>query len=1386
MRYRWALILVAIQLVFVQLHVGASELTPVGFASRDITPEQPVRLSGYGSRTKVMTGVRDRLFVRVMSMGDEEQLCVMVSIEGIAVLADQTERLLKAIRQHHSLDRARLVICSTHSHAAPQMAGGLTNLFRVPPSESEATALKQYRDLVHDQCVDAVNESIANRQPCKISIGTGRADFAVHRRVIKDGSWTGFGVSADGPTDRRVQVMVVRDANDSLRGAVFQYACHCTTLGPSFNEVTGDWAGLAASELETLYEGATFLPVIGCGADANPEPRDSYAAAIDHGHEMAKAVDSVISGQQLQSIDTTPVARFGYAGLSAETPSRDELNDWLEDSNVNRARWARNMLDTWKAKGRLPESYPAPIHTWTFGDQFVWVFLGGEVVVQYQMRLEQELDQFDDVWVAAYTDDVFAYVAAEDMRGPGGYEVDFSMVYYNQPGRWQAGTEDLVVRRVHEILASPVRDEVAKSPEASLGCMRVPEGLRIELVAWEPLVVDPVNLAFAADGSVWVVEMGDYPLNKNGGRVKRLTDTNRDGQLDSAELFLEGLEFPTSVLPWRDGAIVIAAPDIFFARDTDGDGKADERKVLLTGVGHANPQHRASGFEWGLDGKVYFGSGDTDTLGTPGSEPIAVHGADLRWDPDTGDLERLPGSTQFVRSRDRWGRWFGNTNSVPLFHYPIDRYDILSRNPSVPKRRLVLQPGVAPPVYPRSRTVDRFNDLFAKNRFTSACSSIVLRGVGIGDDLLDAAMVCEPVHNLVARFELVDDGPFVTGQRFQADQSHDFITSTDTWSRPVRAIEAPDGSLWIVDMYRKVIEHPQWIPDAWQERLDVRAGEHAGRIYRVCKADADRWQSFNLSAMSVPELVESLNSSNAVVRDLASQQLLWREPRDLRQRVAPLLLAKDPAIRLQAFGLLCAAECEQKEDWRRMFRDEEPHVVAWVVRSAARGNQNARTPFVDFSRQPIPESAIVQHALLVALADSSLPETDEPLKRLVATLAGTPWARNAVSLASSQKAPIALREMLLWVSHRESIAPGEWQELQRCIETLWQTSDVAMRRTILDESIAEVNNELTSLQWMVMLVAARSKDSTADPSALKGAVAQVRKQMTDPEAPIALRLRATQLLGSQLIPASQQLEDLRVMLGADQPGSIREAALAAAYRIQADETATVLLSVWGELVPSERRTAGATLLQRRNWTRRLVDALENGSISIRDLDTATLNGLQNYEDYGVMKRLGTLITKPSQSERKVLVERYTAQIEKRRTNASSGEKLFMDHCAVCHRKSEDASDPLASSIGPPIANLKKWSTGQWVSAVLDPNATVEAKYKQYKVLTKSGQVFAGVVQEQGDLNLRLGLPDGKSIDIARSEIEQLADTRVSMMPEGFEAKLNPDQLGAIIDFLRAE
>ena len=278
-------------------------------------------------------------------------------------------------------------------------------------------------------------------------------------------------------------------------------------------------------------------------------------------------------------------------------------------------------------------------------------------------------------------------------------------------------------------------------------------------------MLDPIAFAWGPDGKLWVVEMGDYPLGvdgkgKPGGRVKFLEDADGDGKYDKATVFLDGLGFPTGVMPWRKGVLVTCAPDIFYAEDTDGDGKADKREVLFTGFGEGNQQHRVNGLVWGLDNWVYGANGDSG--GTIKSiedraRTSTSAAATSASGPTTGELEPRAGQTQFGRSRDDWGNWFGSNNTNPMLalrpRRPLPAPQPARRRPR-PRVQVLGRPAPRRS-FPISRTLPRFNDPHAANHFTSACSPIVYRDDLFGPAFAGNVFVSEPVHNLVHR-EVLD------------------------------------------------------------------------------------------------------------------------------------------------------------------------------------------------------------------------------------------------------------------------------------------------------------------------------------------------------------------------------------------------------------------------------------------------------------------------------------------------------------------------------------------------------------------------------------------------------------------------------------------------------
>jgi putative membrane-bound dehydrogenase-like protein len=416
------------------------------------------------------------------------------------------------------------------------------------------------------------------------------------------------------------------------------------------------------------------------------------------------------------------------------------------------------------------------------------VLLGGELVVDYAVRLRRELRP-DRLWVIGYANSIPGYIPSERILREGGYEGGDAMVYYDWPAPFAAGLEQRIVDVVRELVPPPLclprgTDGTEPSPpDAAQRRFRVADGLAVELVAAEPLCVDPVAIDFGPDGRLWVAEMRDYPSGIDGrgapgGRITVLTDDDGDGRADRASVFADRLPFPTGVTVWRDGVLVCAAPDVLWLRDRDGDGAADERRVVLTGFAAHNEQARVNSLRLGLDGFVYAASGlFGGILTSPAGHAADVRGRDLRFDPDTGAVEPAAGLSQQGRARDDFGNWFGCDSGALLRHYPLSDH-WLARNQDV----AAPPPSVDVPVDAAARRLlvpDAAQQMFALSgpvgAATAACGVDIYRDDVLGADHRGNAFTCEPVHRSVHRLVLEPRGTTFVGRRASGEAEREFL-----------------------------------------------------------------------------------------------------------------------------------------------------------------------------------------------------------------------------------------------------------------------------------------------------------------------------------------------------------------------------------------------------------------------------------------------------------------------------------------------------------------------------------------------------------------------------------------------------------------------------------
>lgn len=428
----------------------------VGVAKVEITPSYPVRLTGYGNRTAEATEVEQPLFAKALAIrsGDAPPV-VLVTVDTLGVSAAMTEAVAARLQKEIDLPRANLAICASHTHSAPALpsVAGLIFSPDLVPAEHRAH-MQQYEGELTTLLGDVALAAHKKLAPAVLAYGFGAAKFAVNRRVLKEGRWSGFGVVPTGAVDHTLPVLTVRDpSGEKVRAILINYACHCTTLGGAFNKLHGDWAGCVQEQLEREHPGCTAMVSIGCGADANPEPRkDDLAIVRAHGDEIAREVAKMLKNKKAWTSIAGPVAtrRESFELPLATLPTREEFERRAATKGPI-AYHAKVQLQRLDAGKKLPTTVPYSAQTWQFGDGPAMVFLPGEVVVDYQLRLKRELDA-KRLWINAYANAAPCYIASKRVLGEGGYEVDASMYYYDQPQHFAPEVEDLIIDRVRELL----------------------------------------------------------------------------------------------------------------------------------------------------------------------------------------------------------------------------------------------------------------------------------------------------------------------------------------------------------------------------------------------------------------------------------------------------------------------------------------------------------------------------------------------------------------------------------------------------------------------------------------------------------------------------------------------------------------------------------------------------------------------------------------------------------------------------------------------------------------------------------------------------------------------------------------------------------------------
>lgn len=429
----------------------------VGVAEIDITPEGPILLAGYGGRKSESEGVLQPLRAKALAFGSDAQgPSILVTVDLIGIQYYMTKEVARRLSNKIGIDPSRFVISAAHTHTGPEIGNLLNHFSRQLPPE-EIGRIDKYLEVLTNKLEQVSLEALKARKPARVEWGQGEVYFAKNRRKVVN--------EKVGPVvDNALPILKISDLDGKLRSVLVSYACHGTTLGGDINKIHGDWIGEAQRIIEERHKGVIAMVSLGCGADANPEPRVTnlqldYAA--QHGKEVADEVDRLLT-TLLHPVTSPPLGRFKIIQLPFEHVPN--VQEFVEQTNAKGSQgyFAKLALDKIARGEAIPTSLTYPITTWTFGNDLAMVFLPGEVVVDYSLRLKKELAA-GRLWVNAYSNDVPCYIASRRVIQEGGYEVDYSMYSYNQPSRFQEGIEDLIVSTVHGLLPVSFKPNAKKS-----------------------------------------------------------------------------------------------------------------------------------------------------------------------------------------------------------------------------------------------------------------------------------------------------------------------------------------------------------------------------------------------------------------------------------------------------------------------------------------------------------------------------------------------------------------------------------------------------------------------------------------------------------------------------------------------------------------------------------------------------------------------------------------------------------------------------------------------------------------------------------------------------------------------------------------------------------